>query len=403
MGHTGVCGGPSARAMSPPPRVPSLIRRLWCLFEARRALVEGSPERALGVLRDPALALSRRADALRQRAMEVLYRDAAHKAAEGRDASVARLLGVAAVEDPVRADQWRRHLGEREPREEGEASTQRTGALRELLGRMRSTAPPPTPTPLPRARLAAGKGGPPRLAPLPEDGATLRFRLAVDDGGDLFVVSGRAPVLGHSRAGVADVPILADLESRHARLTFGESFHGGPLWRIEPLGEATVLVGDAAVEGARTLADGDLVRLAANLAFRFRRPDPSSSSALLELQHGAEAEGAQTVLLFVPGTSGRVRIGPRARRHVPVAGIEHEIDLTLEPASSPRELRVRCAGGVRRSGVDDPAGPAGVETRVPCPPAERVDLVLGARPSQRAPYGLALVPTEPPTMGEGLV
>ena len=98
----------------------------------------------------------------------------------------------------------------------------------------------------------------------------------------------------------------------------------------------------------------------------------------------------------------QVRLGPLTSRHVAVAGIDHEIELSLDSEPDLPDMVVRCSGGVRRLGVDDPGQPAEVEVRVPCPPAERVDLVLGARPSQRAPYGLSLVPTAPSTIREGL-
>ena len=381
-----------------PPRIPSFVRRLWRLVEAERALFAGAPERALGALRDPVLALSPKADLLRERALDVLFRDAAQKAREGRDASVARLLGVAAGEDPTRAASWRRHFEAFPPPDEG-AGSSRGRALRDLLARLRDAGGPTDSAP--RA-LPAGRGGPPRLAPLEPGSGSLRFRLAVDDGGDLLVVAASSLILGHARAGVADIPLLADLESRHARLTYGESFHAGPIWRLEGLADAPVRVEGREVLGARSLNDGDRVRLAANLEFRFSRPDPASATAVLELLHGAEAEGAQRVLLFVPGPTGRVRIGARTNRHVPVNGIEHEIELSLERAPDRAELLVRCAGGVRSLGAGGLAA-ASTEERVALPPRVRVDLVLGARPTQRAPYGLSLLPLDRSRMSSGLV
>ncbi|MEE8466816.1 MAG: FHA domain-containing protein, partial [Planctomycetota bacterium] len=355
---------------------------------ARRALYEGAPERALENLRDPTLALSTRADALRQRAMDVLYRDAAHKASLGRDASVNRILGVAAAEDPARADQWRHSLAA------ADAAPERASGLTRLLAQMRDAGGGGSeaqgePGPAPRARPVA------RAPTTP--GKALRFQLAVDDGGEFLVVSGTRVTFGHARAQAADVPVLADIESVHALLEFGESFHGGPSWRIQALGRGAVDVNGRRIEGSSDVRDGDLVQLAANLAFRFRRPEPASTSALLEFLHGAESEGAQRVLLLAAGPSGRVRIGPKSSRCIPVSGIEHEVELTLEPAAGPLTLVVRCAGGVRVAGEDDPAERAATERHVPCPPERRVDVVLGARPSQRAPFGLSLSPIHPPS------
>jgi len=380
-----------------PPRIPSFVRRLWRLVEAERALFAGAPERALGALRDPVLALSPKADHLRERALEVLFRDAAQKAREGRDASVARLLGVAAGEDPTRAASWRRHFEAFPPGSAPGPAPAGGRALRDLLAELRDAGAPSSSA---ARALPVGRGGPPRLAPLGPAPDSLRFRLAVDDGGDLLAVAGPSLVLGHARAGSADIPLLADLESRHARLTYAESFHAGPVWRLEALASAPVRVEGREVLGARSLNDGDLVRLAPNLEFRFSRPDPASATAVLELLHGAEAEGAQRVLLFVPGPTGRVRVGARTNRHVPVSGIEHEIELELEREPGGAQLVVRCAGGVRSAGGPGLA-PASGEERVALPPRARVDLVLGARPSQRAPYGLSLLPLDRSRMSSG--
>jgi hypothetical protein len=229
-------------------------------------------------------------------------------------------------------------------------------------------------------------------------GAPLRFHLAVDEGGEFLVLSGASISFGHAQAAAADVPLLADLESVHARLTFGESFHGGPVWRIGPVGRGRVEVDGREVPGETELADGALVRLSPRLAFRFRRPDPASGSAVVELSRGVEADGAGRILLLAPGRAGRVRIGPKASRHVPVAGIEQEVELSLEPESGPTELRVRCAGGVRLMGE---GADARTELAVPCPPDRRVDVVLGARPSQRAPFGLSITALDDPVQGPG--
>lgn len=362
------------------------MRRFWRLLEARRALYEGAPERALESLRDPALALSTRADELRRRAMDILYRDAAHKASLGRDASVNRILGVAAAEDPARAREWRHTLAP------ADAPPERGSGLTALLAQMRATGggagdPQDESDRAPRARPVSRAHTP--------QGKPLRFHLAVDDGGEFLVVSGTLVTFGHARSEAADVPVLADLESVHARLEFGESFHGGPTWRVEPLGRGEVQLNGRLIEAATDVRDGDLVQLAANLVFQFRRPEPASASALLELLHGAESEGAQRVVLLAPGPSGRVRIGAKASRCIPVAGIEHEVELTLEPAVNPRTLLVRCSGGVRVLGQDDPSERAATERHVPCPPERRVDVVLGARPAQLAPFGLSLSPIDP--------
>jgi hypothetical protein len=364
--------------------MPYFLRRAWCLFEARRALFEGAPERALDHLRDPTLTLSTKADHLRRRAFQVLYRSAARRAQEGRDASVARLLQVVAGEDPDQAREWQQRLSHvpEVPREPPPSAD-----LRELLARMRSAPSPASgarfePTPLPRP-----PSGPARL---PD---ARRFQLAIDDGGEFLVVTGNAVTLGHARAGLADVPFLGDLESLHARLVRSESFHGGPRWQVEALSGRRVAVEGRRVEGEpQDLADGDEVRLGRGLAFVFRVPEAGSASVLLELAGGVETEGAQRVLLFAAGVAGRVRIGAHGARHVPIAGLEHEVSMWLEGD----ELRVTCAGGLKVFDEFGTPSTASEEVRVPCPPPRRIDVAAGARPSQRVPFGFSISPLAGP-------
>ena len=135
------------------------------------------------------------------------------------------------------------------------------------------------------------------------------------------------------------------------------------------------------------LAHDDLVQLAPNLTFRFRSPDPASSSAVLDLLSGSDCQGARHVLLFAPGAGGRVRIAARVDRHIPVPELTQEVSLELESAA----LVVRCAGGVRVQGGVSSAGqdPA---LSLPCPPTQSVSLTLGARPANRAPFGITISP-----------
>ena len=371
----------------------AFIHRLRRLLGARRALFEGAPERALERLRDPALALSAPARRLRLRALELLYRAAAEKAALGRDDSLARILAFAAAEDPRRAAAWRSHLGAG-PREVGPSRP--APAAREAGGfaseaRLASVGGEP---------LGGGRPGPGPIRRLPSpSGFPLRFHLAVDEGGEFLVLSGSQVTFGHAR-GAADVPLLADLEARHARLLFGESFHGGASWRLEPLEGRGVRVDGRPVEESVELASGARIDLSDRVAWRFDLPDPSSASARIELLGGIEALGAPHLLLLAPGAAGRVRIASPPRRHLQIPGIEEEILLSLEPLSDPRELAIECAGGVRLTG----GGDAHTRLRLPCPPDRRLDVIVGARPSQVVPFCLSIAPVLPegrgPTMPE---
>jgi hypothetical protein len=264
--------------------------------------------------------------------------------------------------------------------------------LRRLLARMREESPDeshndptrPAPTAEPRT---------PRqdIHPAPR-----RFRLTVDDGGEFLVLAGESATLGHAHAARADLPLLADLEPIHARFSLQADFHSGPSWSVAPVGSARVRVqGVPVANESATLEDGDELELGGNVHCLFRLPERASGSALLEFLHGAESEGAVRVLLMAPGLAGRIRIGPRVTRHIPVAGLEHEVELMAEAD----ELRVACVGGLRGMG---PAGPLSValEQRLPLPLSGRYDLQVNGRPSGRIPFGLGLSPISS-SPGEG--
>ena len=257
--------------------------------------------------------------------------------------------------------------------------------LRRLLARMRAERG--------QAEFRSGGVGP-GPAPLPADAidpaaaATLRFRLTVDDGGEFLVLLGAQPSVGHTHGGRADLPLLADLEAVHARFLLRGDFHTGPSWSVLPQRPAEVRVDGRAVVGEPArLDDGDELELGSNVRLVFHLPERSSGSALLELKHGLESEGTMHVLLLAPGLAGRVRIGPHAARHVPVAGLEHEVELSADA----RGLKIGCSGGVRGFGPSGELAPA-TEQCLPFPLSGRYDLSVNARPSGRVPFGLGLWP-----------
>jgi len=393
--------------------IPTSLGRLWRLAAAQWALLTGFPERAFSLLRNPLLADSVLAGALREKAMDRLCAFAALRAGEGRDGSVLRILSLVEIESAERARDWRARLI-REPR----APQPEGGVLSALLADMRSSESGredrPSPDP---GRSDHPPGAPsfslPEFHVSPRSGRTddadgpLRFQMAVDDGGEFLVVGGARISLGHSSAGVADIPVLADIESIHARFIWAESFHAGPGWRIEPTEKARIKIDGVSVSGAQALQDGDLVELAAHLSFRFRLPEAASASALLEFQAGAEAEGAARVVLLASGVAGRIRIGALRARHIPVGGLEFDVSLALagpwpgtdsEAAAvdggGPR-LEVACEGGVRLASVPSDAG-ASLSCSIPLPLEERMEIIANARPSRRLPFGIALHPLERP-------
>ncbi|MFT4538459.1 MAG: hypothetical protein ACI841_001605 [Planctomycetota bacterium] len=222
------------------------------------------------------------------------------------------------------------------------------------------------------------------------------FHLAIDDGGEYLVVSSTDVALGHARGGLAEIGLQADLRPLHAWLRWRTSFHEGPCWGIEPgdaeEGVAPVLVEGRPIDGLTDLIHGEVVQLSARVSFRFLLPEHASSTAQLQFLHGVETRGTSKVLLFVPGPQGRIRVGARKRRHVPIAGLEHEVSLEL----SVDGLNVACEGGVREeSPLARNLEQASTNKTVPCPPHSRIDLRVNARPSQRPPFGLSLSPLDP--------
>lgn len=218
-----------------------------------------------------------------------------------------------------------------------------------------------------------------------------RFHLAVDDGGEFLVAAGERITLGHVRAEFADLPFLADVEREHAHFALHASFHGGDRWRIRAAHERAQLVVRGVRAGAESieLSDGDRVELARNLACIFRAPDPASSSALLELERGAECLGAARVLLLAAGRAGRVRIGSRRARLVPVAGLEHDVAFELAGA----DVMFACAGGLACGAVHVAAAP-GATLTVALPERAPVFVTAGARAGAGPPFTLVLGPAD---------
>jgi hypothetical protein len=120
------------------------------------------------------------------------------------------------------------------------------------------------------------------------------------------VVIGQPAEAGAGLPTGADVPILADLSSRHARIR-----RDGENYSIEALAE--VRVDGRPVHGASWLADGSRIELGKSVRLLFRRPHPLSATARLELasRHRTEPP-ADAVLLWAETCI----LGPQAASHV---------------------------------------------------------------------------------------
>ena len=164
--------------------------------------------------------------------------------------------------------------------------------------------------------------------------------LSVDEAGTFLVALETELVLGHLRDGSADLPFLADVGPRHARLERTETFRDGAVWRIAPLAaEPVITAGETVPDDGRALVDGDVVELGVNLAFRFRRPDPASTSAVLDLLHGTECLGCRGIVLLGSGPSGRLSIGPGSRCHLRAGGLQEDARWLSDTLRNRRSMR----------------------------------------------------------------
>ena len=279
-----------------------------------------------------------------------------------------------------------------------------------LLDKLFAQGGPPSGEP-----VSPGEGGEPQLPPAGQDPGSaekravpmearapaapsspqrlVRLLLTVDDGGEYIVCAGDAVLLGHSRGGRADLPVLADVGVEHARFVRRMSLAGGEEWRMEPVGSERVFRNAEPISTSCPLADGDELTLGGNLELRFRMPDPASSTAVIDFLHGVECLGAGHAILLAGGTGGRLRVGAAAGRHIRVPNLLTGVEFRW--VSDRLELRSEvgvAAGGERNS-----------ELVLPFPPPQRVDLTIGAGEGTRPPFGLSLTPipaeTPPPEGG----
>jgi hypothetical protein len=134
-----------------------------------------------------------------------------------------------------------------------------------------------------------------------------RFVLWVDGVGGFLVCQSDQILLGQACCGnQIDVPIMADLSGKHARIC-----RGGEGYWIEPL--HLVRVNGRAVHSKRMLNDGDELELGSGVRIRFRRPHALSASARLEfLSRHRTQPSADGVLLMADSCV----LGPRWQNHV---------------------------------------------------------------------------------------
>lgn len=356
--------------------LPAFVQRRMLLAAARRALAAGRPEAALWILADELLRDDPRASSLRVLAQPLVVppppvptppappRSAHDAETSGESRSLKALL--ASMRDAA-------------PRAPGIAAAEgtRRSDAEAPLG-MAGTAP------------AEGALGPESVGEA--SAPPLRLRLSIDDAGSFLLCAGETAILGHSRAATCDVPVLGDLLPRHARFSLDPAtFHAGRAWRVAPIGDARVeLRGSDLPAGGRSLRDGDRLRVGARLGLTFLRSDSSSESALLRLDAGVEAAGAQHVVLLAPGDGGRVRIGSTAACLVAAALGGAQIELSMVDGA----WRLRSSSGLVPDGAS--LNDARTQFELPAKPARAVHLrVVMPNPADR-PRWISFAPLEDP-------
>ncbi len=335
--------------------LPAFVQRRLLLSAARRALHSGRPESALEILRDELLAEDTRAMNL-------------------------RALILPLVPQPPLAPPRAAQARERPKTDRAD--------LRDLLARMREKQrerDQSAPTTEPRGSAAESP---------PLEGVqaqTARLRMSLDDAGSFLLCCGTRVSIGHARAGQADVPLLADLLPRHGCFVLEPaSFQAGASWRLESVGSAQLLIdGHPITAAGQRLRSGARVQIGLHTALGFEQPDDASSSAALELEGGLESAGARRILLFAPGSAGRLSIGNRAARHIraPLLGVE------LELSHQGGALRVQCASGLIPDGAQGGAPQAAVEFPLCLAHPVHLRLVMPS-PSDR-PRWISFSPLEP--------
>ena len=228
------------------------------------------------------------------------------------DRTARRLTRVACGEAVTDDDLVRAETELREARVLDPSSSRLFEAAKELRA-ARATMPETSSRPTPSFVSSGGPVGTPWL-------------LSVEEHGEYLVLEDDELVIGNAVKREADVPILARIGSRHARIMRRSSFHGGVSYRLEALEGQLVRIGDEAVE-MHELHDGDHVRLGVDFGFVFRCPSRRSCAAVLELDGDFEVEGTRRLLLMPPtGSVAALLVGTSSDSHVVVsADCEFEI------------------------------------------------------------------------------
>jgi hypothetical protein len=181
---------------------------------------------------------------------------------------------------------------------------------------------------------------------------TDKFILWLDAIGGFWVCMGDKVMLGQPLpCAMADVPILADISGRHARIS-----RDGESYVIEALRHARL--NGRVLEEMGMLSDGCKIQLGEAVRMAFRRPHPLSSTARLDfLSHHRTQPSTDAVLLMAEACI----LGPKSRSHVVCGNWPGEVILYRQKNS----LYCRAADGLEIDGVFyKERGPVTLNSRV---------------------------------------
>jgi hypothetical protein len=165
-----------------------------------------------------------------------------------------------------------------------------------------------------------------------------RFMLWIDAVGGYWVCLGDEITLGQPDGRpAADVPILGDLSSRHARIR-----RDGEGYVIEALHE--VSVDDRPVRGFGWLRDGSQIQLGKSVRLLFRRPHTISGTVRLEFMSRHRTQPSADAVLWM---ADACILGPKRHSHVVCRNWPREVILYRDG----EELYCRTHGALQIDGV----------------------------------------------------
>lgn len=154
-----------------------------------------------------------------------------------------------------------------------------------------------------------------------------QFLLWIDAVGGYLVCRNDEVVIGQAGGAGVDIPLVADLSRRHAKIR-----RDGEAYLLEPI--QLVMLDGKAVADCQELADGDEISLG-SVRLRFRRPHPLSCSARLEFvsKHRTQPT-ADGVLLMAESCV----LGPSQQNHIVCRSFAEDVVLFQRD----KKLHCRC-------------------------------------------------------------